>query len=352
MGTVGGTEHVQRMHHAFREYVEHLKLTQKAPLTIRRYQDVLLELGRFTRDAAPDTLNKALLLRFAANPSIAGKPRTPAGFNLRVAVLRSAFRYLLDERLVPTNPAATLAGVREPHRTPKFLTLGETMQFLRHVARRPSVNGTRDLVMVTTLWQTALRVSELTRLTWEQVEVGRRSLSSVRVKGGHFVDVALNVEAVAMLVGYRSRCVHSRGTDPIFATRAGRPISARAVEGLFETWRSELGWTRPLHPHVLRHTHATGALALGTDIATVADLLRHHGLRSVMVYATVQDGARRAALAKLGRLVPEEILKCYAANDEGAKHEQETACVESPFYELGATPSSNTNPRRSRPEAA
>jgi site-specific recombinase XerD len=94
-----------------------------------------------------------------------------------------------------------------------------------------------------------------------------------------------------------------KGIDPIFATRAGRLLSVRAVEALFQTWRSELGWTRPLHLHVLRHMDATGALALGTDIATVADLLRHHGLRSVMGYATVQDGARRTALAKLGRLL-------------------------------------------------
>lgn len=341
------------MHHAFREYVNHLALTQKSSLTIRRYQDILGELGRFTHDAAPDTLNKAILLRFAADPSTAGKPRTPAGFNLRIAVLRSAFRYLLDERLVPTNPAATLTGTREPHRAPKFLALGETVQLLQHIAGRPSVNGMRDLAMVITFWQTALRVSELARLTWAQLEMERRSLCGVRVKGGHVVDVALNDEVVAMLVGYRSRCAHSSGTDPIFATRAGRPLSVRAVEALFETWRSELGWTRPLYPHVLRHTHATGALALGTDIATVADLLRHQGLRSVMVYATVQDGARRAALTKLGRLLPEEILKRYAANGEGLRSIEETTCVESPFYELGgAAAKRSTEAPRSRPNAA
>lgn len=324
------------MHPAFSDYVAYLRLTQKSPLTVLRYECVLTELAHVTGDASPDTLDKASLLRFAAAPTIEGRPRTPAGFNLRIAVLRSAFRYLLNEGLVPTNPAGALERAREARKVPKFLTLVETVRLIRHVAERPSLNRLRDLAIVITLWQTALRVAELARLRWKHLDAERRSFCGVVIKGGDVVDVELSEEVVGVLIGFRSQSAFSKETDPIFANTAGRSLSARAIEARFEVWRAELGWTRPLHPHVLRHTHATGSLELGTDIATVADLLRHRGLRSVMVYASVQDGARRTALAKLGRLLPEEILRCYAAHDEAAKSPEETPCVESPFYEPGA----------------
>jgi hypothetical protein len=54
------------------------------------------------------------------------------------------------------------------------------VQLIQHVAERPSVNRLRDLTMTLTLWQTALRVSELaasvgSTLTW----VGARSVASL-----------------------------------------------------------------------------------------------------------------------------------------------------------------------------
>jgi integrase len=49
---------------------------------------------------------------------------------------------------------------------------------------------------------------------------------------------------------------------PLIARQDGKALSVRAIQALFENWRRELGWTRSLHPHVLRHTHATQALAV------------------------------------------------------------------------------------------
>jgi len=324
-----------RMHPAFEDYLGHLRLSQKSPLTIRRYGDVLTELAEFTDSAAPDTLATSVLLRFAGAPRADGRARAPAGLNLRIAVLKAAFRYLLDERLVPTNTAARLVGVPEPRRVPKYLTTAEVSRLVLHVARRRSINRVRDVAIVITLWQTALRVSELARLNWAQLEQERKVLCDVLVKRGHVLDVPLNDETIALLASYRVRRDAVGDDAPIFARRDGWRLSVRAIEALFETWRAELGWTRALHPHVLRHTHATGALALGTDIATVADLLRHNGLRSVTVYAAVQDQARRAALAKLGGLVPRGILQTVAANDTHAEPTEKTTCVELPFYEPG-----------------
>jgi integrase/recombinase XerC len=323
------------MHPSFEAYLAHLEVIQKSPLTIRRYGDVFRDLDSFADDSDPAKLTTDVLLRFASAPRHDGCPRAPAGVNLRVAVLKAAFSFLIDRGLVQTNPASRLVGVREPRHIPKYLTTAEVTRLVLHVANRRSANRARNLAIVVVLWQTALRVSELARLTWAQLDLERKTLRDVLVKGGHVLDVPVNEETIATLMAYRTLRGEVRGEDPIFARGDGRALSVRAIESLFETWRAELGWTRALYPHILRHTLATTVLALGTDISTVAALLRHNGLRSVMVYAVVQDHARRAALAKLGALVPRGILEGIAANDAGAEPPEETTCVEEPFYEHG-----------------
>jgi site-specific recombinase XerD len=210
------------------------------------------------------------------------------------------------------------------------------------VAASLSRHRDRNLALVVTFWQTALRVSELARLRTSQVDREARLLRDVLIKGGHVVDVTLNDETLAVLDRYLASRGELDADAPLFARSDGGRLSVRAIQALFERWKLELGWTRALHPHVLRHTHATGALALGVDIAVVADLLRHKGLRQVMTYAAVQDAGRREALRKLGRLVPSSFLAGAAPVNDGvatpgqpatstqAPRAQST-CAEGPF---------------------
>lgn len=301
------------MHSDFVAFVEHLSVIQRSPLTIRRYSDVLTELDRSLDGAGPTTVARPVLQRFASAARADGCARSPAGINLRLAVLRAAWKFLVAEGLASTNPAAQLVVVPEPRRTPKFLNATEVRRLVDHVAATRGLLATRNMALLVFFWQTALRVSEVARLTVGQLDHERELVREVRVKGGHIFDVAVNTETLSVLRRHLAERGPLADDAPLFARRDGHALSVRAIQALFSKWRVELGWTRPLHPHVLRHTHATGALALGVDIATVADLLRHQGLRTVMVYASVQDTARRHGLAKLGRLVPPSALEFGAS---------------------------------------
>jgi integrase/recombinase XerC len=296
------------MHADLRSFLDHLVATHKSPLTVRRYGDVLRDLEEFTNGAQPAALTTELLRRFASAPCGRGQPRAPAGVNLRVAVVRALFAYLTLERGYSSNPALRVVGVPERRRTPKHLTSIEVDRLVEHVAREGGALAARDLALVVVFWQTALRVAEVARLRLDQLDREGKLLRSVTVKGGHQLDVALNDETLVVIRKYLEMRGELPGNAPLFATREGGQLSVRAIQARFENWRRELGWTRALHPHVLRHTHATQALAAGVDIATVADLLRHADLRTVMVYAKVQDTTRRAALMKLGALIPPSVL--------------------------------------------
>jgi integrase/recombinase XerC len=285
-----------------------LRVLQKSPLTIERYGDVLRELAERAGGRAPGDLRRDDLRRFAAEDRPGGVGRAPAGVNLRLAVLRAFFGYLVGERGLVHDPTRGLRGVREPRRTPKYLTIREAGQLVGHVAERRGPLRSRNLALVVLLWQTGLRVAEVARLRVAQLDRAALQLRDVLRKGGHVLDAELNPETIDILDAYLAERGELALDAPLFARADGHALSIRAIEALFATWRAELGWTRPLHPHVMRHSFATSALEDGAALATVAGLLGHQGLRTVLVYAHVQDPARRAAVARLGRHVPRDIL--------------------------------------------
>lgn len=61
-------------------------------------------------------------------------------------------------------------------------------------------------------------------------------------------------------------------------------------------------------PHTFRHTFATLELLAGTDLATLAELLRHSDINTTAQYLHWIDTRRRDAVRKLAYTVPVEIL--------------------------------------------
>ncbi|MDD2786013.1 MAG: tyrosine-type recombinase/integrase [Patescibacteria group bacterium] len=81
-----------------------------------------------------------------------------------------------------------------------------------------------------------------------------------------------------------------------------------AGQRLIEQLRGAIGTAKRITPHTLRHTTATLALTMGSDLSTVADLLRHSDLNTTRRYLHLVDERRREAVRRLGSCVPQEIL--------------------------------------------
>jgi site-specific recombinase XerD len=65
-----------------------------------------------------------------------------------------------------------------------------------------------------------------------------------------------------------------------------------------------MGSAKAVTPHTLRHTAATLAITLGTDISTVAALLRHSDLNTTRRYVHLVDAQRRVAVRRLATGIP------------------------------------------------
>jgi integrase/recombinase XerD len=150
--------------------------------------------------------------------------------------------------------------------------------------------GLRDRAILEMLYGAGLRISELTGLDVDDVELEE---GSVRVlgKGGKERDVPVGRyarEAVsAYLIRARPGFATARTRSALFLNQRGGRLTRQGVSQLLERHVRAAGIRRRVTPHTLRHSFATHLLEGGADVRTVQELLGHASVATTQIYTLV-----------------------------------------------------------------
>lgn len=286
----------------------HLAGDQRAPRTIHTYTRIADAFLRELADSSPTTV---AIESFLARPRRDGARRAVTARNLELAALRSLARVAIREKLWEVNPTEAVRFVRKVPRDPPFLGAEELRRLFRAAAERPPAGeGPQMLAILGLLSQTGLRIHELVGLDLPQIDLVTGTLLSVHGKGGTVHDLPLNVPAVTLLTAWlRVRAARApTGERALFLSARRTRLAARTIETWFVKLRTTMGTAKKLTPHTLRHSAATLALTTGTDLATVAELLRHTDLNTTRGYLHLVDTRRREAVHRLAVTVPQDVL--------------------------------------------
>jgi integrase/recombinase XerD len=161
-------------------------------------------------------------------------------------------------------------------------------QFVRQPLRAEEAdrlaNACRSLeekLIVWSLLDTGLRVSELCTLTLDDVQWQQRALR-VAGKGGprgtrsKWRIVPLSARVRALL-------------EPYFALNDRWFVGPRQAQKIVKRVAQRARIARPVTPHVLRHTWATLALQKGLSLAAVQRILGHERLTTTAIYLNLTD---------------------------------------------------------------
>jgi integrase/recombinase XerC len=295
------------MRDSIEDFRTHLA-SRNAPRTAKTYAAIaasfLASLGRRT---AEEPATRRDVEAFLARPLKAGGRRSPAGRNQELQALRAFAKLALREQRWPVDPTAEVPFLRDAPRDPAVLSLDELRRLFTVAAETAAPRRrTRDMAVLALLSQVGLRVHELVRLDLDQIDLASATLVAIKGKGGTVHDLPLNVPTVALLsnwIGERATRA-SEGELALFISSRGTRLGIRSVQRLLVQLRAALGTPKKITPHALRHSCATLALTLGTDLSTVAELLRHSDLNTTRRYLHLVDERRREAVRRLAVAVP------------------------------------------------
>jgi integrase/recombinase XerC len=148
----------------------------------------------------------------------------------------------------------------------------------------------RDLAVIELLYATGIRVSELTGLDIDDVDLERLTVR-VLGKGSKERVVPFGVPARTAIVDYlavaRPTLAAPASGPALLLGDRGRRLGTRAVYQLVASLLADLPGAGPAGPHTLRHTAATHLLDGGADLRAVQELLGHASLGTTQIYTHV-----------------------------------------------------------------
>jgi integrase/recombinase XerC len=202
----------------------------------------------------------------------------------KLAAVRGFFRFLVATRQLRRDPSVGIGTPKTRRRLPSHLSLDDVDRLLV-TPDASAPRGLRERAILEVLYTAGLRVSELTGLDWERIDVDA-GVARVLGKGRKERLAPLGRPALAALEAYR-RASGAPERGPVFRNARGGRLTARSVARNLRGHVLGAGIGTRTTPHTLRHTFATHMLGAGADLRAIQELLGHASLSTTQRYTHV-----------------------------------------------------------------
>ncbi|SPE41759.1 Tyrosine recombinase XerC [Candidatus Sulfopaludibacter sp. SbA3] len=217
-----------------------------------------------------------------------GKHLDAVTIRRKLAAVRSLFRFMSREGVVPVNLARLVRTPKAPRKLPAVMSPEQVNTLIDGVAAdtldRPF--PVRDRAIFELLYGCGLRISELVGLNLEDVDRAERWLR-VRGKGRKERQVPLPGRASTALERYLGERPVVRAEMAVFLNYLGARLTARGISKIVKLYATALSGDPSVHPHGFRHAYATHLLADGADLRAIQELLGHARLSTTQKYTQV-----------------------------------------------------------------
>jgi integrase/recombinase XerD len=205
-----------------------------------------------------------------------------------ISVLRSFFRFLIDENIRTDNPADVLEMPKRPEHLPAVLSK-ETVDRMLELVDTKTPFGIRNRAIYEFIYSSGLRISETVSLNCN--DIAPEGIVKVLGKGAKERLVVFGEQAKAWLKRYldeaRPKLTGKKPSKALFLSKNGKRLSRKGIWKSYALIAELAGISSKLH--TLRHTFATELLAGGADLRSVQELLGHADLTTTQIYTHVNS---------------------------------------------------------------
>lgn len=281
------------------DFIESLEVERgRSQKTAENYHLYLERLVEFAGDIEVDKITAELIRKYRLwlnrYKNENGGELSLLTQNYHLIALRNFLKYCA-KRDISTLTADKVELPGTKRQQVSFLTTDETERLIDAVDTN-STAGVRDRAILELLFSSGLRVSELTNLNRDHINLERGEFM-VRGKGQKDRPVFVSPEATEWLALYLKG--RTDNAIPLFVRYSGYKtgdergesfrLTPRSVQRLVAHYARLAGITKHVSPHTLRHSFATDLLMNGADLRSVQSMLGHSNIATTQVYTHVTD---------------------------------------------------------------
>lgn len=267
--------------------IEDLQLRNFSPVTIECYVRCVVEFAKHF-DTSPEKLGPEHIRQYQLH-----LVRRQVSWSLVMQVV-SALRFFYNTTLNQGWMIDYIPQPKQPQKLPTVLSQDEVAALLR------APKHLKSRAILTTLYATGIRVSELCNLQVQDIDSSRMVVCLRQGKGQQDRTIMLSPRLVDILREYwlkfKPQTYLFPGPDP------ARAITRNTVGSICRTAAKNARLTKPVHPHTLRHCFASHLLEQGVDLRRLQLVLGHKHMRTTSRYLHVSPHALQSIISPLDNL--------------------------------------------------
>ncbi|MFD0671649.1 tyrosine-type recombinase/integrase [Cohnella sp. GCM10027633] len=191
----------------------------------------------------------------------------------------SAIKLFLNQVCGLTEGRFAYVRPKKKRKLPNVLSMKDVKRLL------DGVRNVKHRTILLLTYSSGLRVSEVVRLKFGDLDADRRTLLVRQGKGRKDRITVLSEHAFAAVQTYILSYKPDKWLFP--GQRPNSPISERSVQKMFEKALFDAEIKKDVSLHCLRHSFATHLLEGGIDIRYIQELLGHRNVQTTEIYTHV-----------------------------------------------------------------
>ncbi len=249
--------------------------------TIREYSYDLKMFKSFNEEKPLESRTTTDLRRFFLHLK-RDKSYAPRSLHRKICSLKSFYKFLKKEAFISINPAENIESPKIPKSLPKTISIDEALTLLN------APKSLRDRAVLYLLYGTGMRVSELSDLNIENLDLKNRLIRIVEGKGNKDRLIPLPDLIIPIIEEYLHARRDDNNSSALILNRSGQRLTSRSIQRLVKKYKEQTNLQeKKVTPHTLRHAFATHLLANSVDIRVIQELLGHASLSTTQLYTHV-----------------------------------------------------------------
>lgn len=214
----------------------------------------------------------------------------PTTYNRKTSAFRSFYKYLIKNKEQLKFNLNDLENKKNPSKYPDTLTFQDIYSLISVIDE--TVSGKRDKIIISLLYCSGLRVSELCNLKISNINLEEgyiRCFSKGEKEKIIYCGDILRIILVPYLLKERKEILKNCISDYVFVNKKGERLTRQYIFKIIKQSAQIVGIKKIIYPHTLRHSFATHMLENGADLRSIQEMLGHSDISTTQIYTHLSN---------------------------------------------------------------